>query len=67
MGYLATAGFVDLLNVDYLFSFLGNGEEAALAIDDKVRPLRSFRTAPPKLKLIDFRYTRSMRKRYTCT
>ena len=37
LGYLETARFIDVLNIDSLFSFLGIEEEAALLINDEVR------------------------------
>ena len=45
----------------HLLSFLGIEEEVALVIDDEIRPL----LCPGPL--IDFRFTRSIRKRYTRT
>ena len=53
------------LMLTHLLSFLGIEEEAALVIDDEVRPFAFISNGSTQVELIDFRYTRSMRKRYT--
>ena len=56
-------------NLAHLFSFLGIEEQSAVVLNNEIVPLfnllHSFRTAPPRAILVDFRFTRSMRKRYT--
>ena len=70
MGYLDTARIVKLLYIYSLLNFLGIEEEAALVIDMKFEISLTFvfiSNSYTQVHSIDFRFTRSIWKRYMCT
>ena len=64
-GYLDTARFVELLNVDSPFKLLRHRRRSGSRYRRRSSTFAFVSNGSAQVELIDFRYTRSMRKRYT--